>query len=147
MSQQYLTFKLAGEEYGVGILSVQEIRGWSAVTAMPNSPPWLLGIVDLRGVAVPVVDLRRRFALAPAEFGPSTVIIVIRVSAGNTERTVGLVVDAISEVYDIDASALRNLPDFGSSATSEMVNGLAHTHGKTVILLDAHRLATAEMVA
>jgi purine-binding chemotaxis protein CheW len=147
MSQQYLTFKLAGEEYGVGILSVQEIRGWSGVTAMPNAPAWLLGLLDLRGVAVPVIDLRRRFALAPAEFGPTTVIIVLRVSAGNEERTVGLLVDAISEVYDIESSAFRNLPDFGSSATSEMVNGLAHTDGKTVILLDAHRLATNAMVA
>ena len=139
--QQFLTFKLAGEEYGVGILTVQEIRGWSAVTAIPHSPPWVLGVIDLRGVVVPVIDLRRRFELAPAEFGPATVVIVIRVNAGNEERTVGLVVDAVSEVYDIDASAFRQLPDLGSSAASEVVNGLAHTDGKTVILLDAHRLA------
>jgi len=86
--QQFLTFKLAGEEYGVGILTVQEIRGWSAVTAIPHSPPWVLGVIDLRGVVVPVIDLRRRFELAPAEFGPATVVIVIRVNAGNEERTV-----------------------------------------------------------
>lgn len=140
-NQQFLTFKLAGEEYGVGILTVQEIRGWSAVTAIPHSPAWVLGVIDLRGVVVPVIDLRRRFELAPAEFGPATVVIVIRVNAGDEERTVGLVVDAVSEVYDIDESAFRQLPDFGSSAASEVVNGLAHTDGKTVILLDAHRLA------
>src|SRR5512144_1124032 len=106
-TQQFLTFKLAGEEYGVGILSVQEIRGWSAVTAIPHSPPWVLGVIDLRGVVVPVIDLRRRFELAPATFGPSTVVIVIRVATGGEERTVGLVVDAVSEVYDIDPSAFR----------------------------------------
>ncbi len=139
--QQYLTFKLAGEEYGVGILSVLEIRGWSAVTAIPHSPSYVLGVIDLRGVVVPVIDLRRRFELAAAEFGPATVVIVIRVNAGDEERTVGLVVDAVSEVYDIDPSAFRELPDFGSSAANEVVNGLAHTDGKTVILLDAHRLA------
>ena len=109
-NQQFLTFKLAGEEYGVGILTVQEIRGWSAVTAIPHSPPWVLGVVDLRGVVVPVIDLRRRFELAQAEFGPSTVVIVIRVHTGGEERTVGLVVDAVSEVYDIDESAFRQLP-------------------------------------
>jgi purine-binding chemotaxis protein CheW len=140
-NQQFLTFKLAGEEYGVGILTVQEIRGWSAVTAIPHSPPWVLGVIDLRGVVVPVIDLRRRFELAPANFGPSTVVIVIRVSNGAEERTVGLVVDAVSEVYDIDPSAFRQLPDLGSSAAGEVVNGLAHTDGKTVILLDATRLA------
>ena len=70
VNQQFLTFKLAGEEYGVGILTVQEIRGWSAVTAIPHSPPWVLGVVDLRGVVVPVIDLRRRFELAAAEFRP-----------------------------------------------------------------------------
>ena len=140
-NQQFLTFKLAGEEYGVGILTVQEIRGWSAVTAIPHSPPWVLGVIDLRGVVVPVIDLRRRFELATAEFGPSTVVIVIRVNNGEEERTVGLVVDAVSEVYDIDESAFRQLPDLGSTAAGEVVNGLAHTDGKTVILLDAQRLA------
>ena len=146
-NQQFLTFKLAGEEYGVGILTVQEIRGWSAVTAIPHSPPWVLGVVDLRGVVVPGIDLRCRFELAPDEFGPSTVVIVIRVNAGDGERTVGLVVDAVSEVYDIDDSAYRQLPDLGSSAAGEVVNGLAHTDGKTVILLDAQRLAACASTA
>jgi purine-binding chemotaxis protein CheW len=140
-SQQVLTFKLAGEEYGVGILKVQEIRGWSAVTAIPHAPAWVLGVIDLRGVVVPVIDLRRRFELDPAQFGPATVVIVIRVADGGEERTIGLVVDAVSEVYDIDASAYRALPDLGSTAASEVVHGLAQADGKTIILLDAERLA------
>jgi purine-binding chemotaxis protein CheW len=141
--QQFLTFQLAGEEYGLGILNVQEIRGWSAVTAIPHAPPWVLGVIELRGAAVPIVDLRRRLELPPAKFGPATVVIVIRVSAGVGERTVGLVVDAVSEVYDIAEESLRELPDVGSSAASEIVAGLAHADGKTVILLDALRLANS----
>jgi purine-binding chemotaxis protein CheW len=142
-SQQFLTFKLAGEEYGVGILNVQEIRGWSAVTAIPHAPAWVLGVIDLRGVVVPVIDLRRRFELEPAEFGPATVVIVIRVAGSGEGRTIGLVVDAVSEVYDINETAYRLLPDLGSTAASEVVKGLAHTDGKTLILLDAERLAAS----
>jgi purine-binding chemotaxis protein CheW len=140
-ARQVLTFKLAGEEYGIGILMVQEIRGWSAVTAVPHSPHWVLGVIDLRGVVVQIVDLRRRFELEPAQFGPSTVVIVIRVPAGGEERTVGLVVDAVSEVYDLDESSYRPLPEMGSAATSEVVLGLAQADGKTLILLNAERLA------
>lgn len=142
-TQQFLTFKLAGEEYGVGILMVQEIRGWSAVTAIPHSPEWVLGVMDLRGVAVPVIDLRRRFELEPATFGPSTVVIVIRVPNEGQERTVGLVVDAVSEVYDIDATTFRRLPELGSAASTDVVHGLAQADGKTLILLDAARLAVS----
>ena len=140
--QQFLTFKLDDEEYGIGILNVQEIRCWSPVISIPHQPEWVLGVLDLRGVIVPIIDLRRRFNLSPAKFGPATVVIVIRVSTGASDRTVGLVVDAVSEVYDVAQDALHDLPDVGSNAASEVVCGLAHTDGKTVILLDAMRLAT-----
>ncbi len=140
-ARQVLTFKLAGEEYGVGILAVQEIRGWSAVTAIPHAPRWVLGVMDMRGVAVPVIDLRQRFELEPAQFGPATVVIVLRVGEGAQQRTLGIVVDAVSEVYDIDSAKFRSLPDLGSAATNEIVYGLAHADGKTLILLDAERLA------
>ncbi len=142
--QQFLSFRLEGEEYGIGILNVQEIRGWSAVTSIPHQPDWVLGVLDLRGVMVPIIDLRRRFNLPPASFGPSTVVIVIRVSNGASDRTVGLVVDAVSDVHDIDAAELHDLPDVGSGAASEVVRGLAHADGKTLILLDAMRLATQQ---
>ena len=144
-AQQFLTFKLAGEEYGVGILMVQEIRGWSAVTAMPHAPDWMLGVMDLRGEAVPIIDLRRRFALEPAPFGPSTVVIVIRVPDGATQRVVGIVVDAVSEVYDIDTASCRSLPDLGSAAANELVQALAQTDGKTLILLNATRLMASAL--
>ena len=143
--QQFLTFKLAGEEYGVGILLVQEIRGWSAVTSVPHAPPWMLGVMDLRGVPVPIMDLRRRFDLEPAQFGPSTVVIVIRVPNGEEHRTIGLVVDAVSEVYDIDAADCHRLPELGSAASREVVQGLAHAEGKTLILLDAAQLTASAL--
>jgi purine-binding chemotaxis protein CheW len=143
--QQYLTFKLAGEEYGIGILMVQEIRGWSEVTAIPHAPEWVLGVMDLRGVAVPIVDLRRRFALEPAQFGPSTVVIVVRIPDAAQSCTLGLVVDAVSEVYDIEAADHRSLPELGSSASSAIVHGLAQMDGKTLILLDAARLACSAL--
>ena len=144
-TRQVLTFRLAGEEYGLGILAVQEIRGWSAVTAIPHAPVWVLGVIDLRGVVVPVIDLRQRFQLEPAEFGPATVVIVICVASGGEQRTVGLVVDAVSEVYDIDASTCRALPELGSAASSALVQGLAQADGKTLILLDAQQLAASAM--
>ena len=143
-SYQVLTFVLGSETYGVDILRVQEIRGWSPVITIPHQPEWVLGVLDLRGVIVPIIDLRRRFDLSPAKFGPATVVIVIRVSTGASDRTVGLVVDAVSEVYDVAQDALHDLPDVGSNAASEVVSGLAHTDGKTIILLDAMRLATQD---
>jgi purine-binding chemotaxis protein CheW len=144
-SQQYLTFKLAGEEYGVGVMLVQEIRGWSTVTVLPNAPDWMLGVLDLRGVAVPIMDLRRRFELEPAQFGPSTVVIVIRVPDGGVDRVVGIVVDAVSEVYDIDAASCHSLPDLGSTAANEVVQALAQTDGKTLILLNAACLTASAL--
>src|SRR5580698_3872046 len=94
-SEQYLTFMLAGEEYGVDILRVQEIKGWDKVTRIPHTPDYVLGVINLRGAVVPILDLRRRFGLETVEFGPTTVVIVVRVMNGLTERTVAVVVDAV----------------------------------------------------
>ena len=93
-SEQYLTFMLAGEEYGVDILRVQEIKGWDKVTRIPHTPAYVLGVINLRGAVVPILDLRRRFGLETIDFGPTTVVIVVRASGGGDERTVGVVVDA-----------------------------------------------------
>jgi chemotaxis signal transduction protein/anti-anti-sigma regulatory factor len=91
--EQYLTFMLAGEEYGVDILRVQEIKGWDKVTRIPHTPDYVLGVINLRGAVVPILDLRRRFGLESIAFGPTTVVIVMRVVSGPDERTVGVVVD------------------------------------------------------
>ena len=93
-AEQFLTFVLGGEEYGVTILQVQGIQGWDRCTPIPNTPDYILGVINLRGAIVPIVDLRRRFGMPAAEFGPTTVVIVVRVATERSERTLGLVVDA-----------------------------------------------------
>jgi purine-binding chemotaxis protein CheW len=137
---QYLTFLLAGEEYGVNILRVQEIRGWDAVTPIPNTPPHLLGVMNLRGAIVPIVDLRRRLGMAQVEFGKTTVVIVLKIYSQGGEKTMGFVVDAVSEVYNVSGDALKPPPDFGALVGTEFIQGLATMEGKTLILLDIDHL-------
>jgi purine-binding chemotaxis protein CheW len=139
-SEQYLTFMLAGEEYGVDILRVQEIKGWDKVTRIPNTPDYVLGVINLRGAVVPILDLRRRFGLETMAFGPTTVVIVVRVMSGRGERTVGVVVDAVSEVYNVDAADTKPPPDVCGSVDTMFVKGLATVEEKMLILLDIDRL-------
>jgi purine-binding chemotaxis protein CheW len=148
---QFLTFRLAAEEYGIDILSVQEIKGWSGVTPLPEAPSYLLGVINLRGSVVPIVDLRRRFSLATADFGPTTVVIVARVDSPSGTRIAGFVVDAVCEVYTVGDGDRRPVPDVGAG-TQEFVQGLATVEDKMIILLDVERLlshaaACAESVA
>jgi purine-binding chemotaxis protein CheW len=138
--EQFLTFVLGGEEYGVTILQVQGIQGWDRVTAIPNTPDYILGVINLRGAIVPIVDLRRRFGLPAAEFGPTTVVIVVRVAHEQHERTVGLVVDAVSEVCNVGPEDRKPAPDFGSGIRTDFVKGLATVDERMVILLDIDRL-------
>lgn len=139
-SNQYLTFMLGEEEYGVDILRVQEIKGWEDTTAIPNTPGYILGVMNLRGTVVPIVDLRLRFQLDSAEYLPTTVVIVLRVEGDHSTRTMGFVVDAVSEVYDVAAADLQPPPDFGARDTTEFIRGLAVVDEKMVILLDFDRL-------
>jgi purine-binding chemotaxis protein CheW len=135
-SEQYLTFMLAGEEYGVDILRVQEIKGWDKVTRLPHTPDYVLGVINLRGALVPILDLRRRFGLEAITFGPTTVVIVVRA----VERTVGMVVDAVSEVYNVDPAATQPPPDVCGSVDTVFVKALATVDDKMLILLDVDRL-------
>jgi purine-binding chemotaxis protein CheW len=139
-SEQYLTFMLAGEEYGVDILRVQEIKGWDKVTRIPHTPPYVLGVINLRGAVVPIIDLRRRFGLETIDFGPTTVVIVVRVGGGREERTVGVVVDAVSEVYNVDTADTKPPPDVCGSVDTVFVKSLATIEEKMLILLDIDRL-------
>jgi purine-binding chemotaxis protein CheW len=139
-SDQYLTFMLAGEEYGVDILRVQEIKGWDKVTRIPHTPDYVLGVINLRGAVVPILDLRRRFGLETIAFGPTTVVIVVRVMSGRDERTVGVVVDAVSEVYNVDAADTKPPPDVCGSVDTVFVKALATIEEKMLILLDIDRL-------
>lgn len=137
---QYLTFVLGGEEYGVEILSVQEIKGWEQVTRVPYSPDYVLGVMNLRGMIVPVIDLRRRLSLEKREFDASTVVIVLRVQTSRGEKTVGIVVDAVSEVYSVATEGIKPVPELGDASDGSCVKGIATVEGKMVMLLDVTAL-------
>jgi purine-binding chemotaxis protein CheW len=139
-SEQYLTFMLAGEEYGVDILRVQEIKGWDKVTRIPHTPDYVLGVINLRGAVVPIIDLRRRFGLEAIAFGPTTVVVVVRVAGGRDERTVGVVVDAVSEVYNVETEDTKPPPDVCGTVDTVFVKALATVDDKMLILLDIDRL-------
>ena len=139
-SKQYLTFYLNGEEYGVEILRVQGIQVWDTVTPIPHSPEYILGVMNLRGAIVPIIDLRKRFNMPDMDIGKTTVIIVVKTRNDDESRTIGMVTDAVSEVYSIDENALQPLPDFGGSVSSEFVKGLSTIEDKMLILLDIDRL-------
>lgn len=139
-TSQYLTFMLSGEEYGVEILRVQEIRGWESPTEIPNTPDFVLGVINLRGTVVPIIDLRKRFDMDKIEFGKTTVVVVVKVHHENGERTMGLVVDAVSDVYDIQTDQIQPSPEFGGVVNSEFVKGLAKINKNMIILLDLDKL-------
>lgn len=140
---QYLTFVCAGEEYGVEILCVQEIKGWESVTRVPYTPHYLLGVMNLRGVIVPVIDLRLRFGLQARPMDASTVVIVVRVRVGHGEKTAGIVVDAVSEVYSVSPEDIRPAPALGVAAEGACVRGLATVDEKMVMLLDIDELVSS----
>jgi purine-binding chemotaxis protein CheW len=143
---QYLSFFLGGEEYATDILSVQEIKGWDSVTRVPYSPDYILGVINLRGAIVPVIDLRVRFALESAPFDSATVIIVVHVAGPRGERIVGIVVDAVSDVYSIPSENVNPPPDTIGSIDHLFVVGLANLDGKLVIILDIERLVLSSVL-
>jgi purine-binding chemotaxis protein CheW len=140
LSAQYLTFICANEEYGVEILRVQEIRGWSAVTQMPELPPDVKGVMNLRGAIIPVVDLRARFGLEARLVDASTVVIVLKVQNELGEKTVGICVDGVSDVHNVAAHAIMATPDVGGCTENHCISGLVTLDGKTVMLLNIDRL-------
>jgi purine-binding chemotaxis protein CheW len=140
---QFLTFVCAGEEYGVAILCVQEIKGWEGVTRVPYAPDYLLGVMNLRGVIVPVIDLRTRFGLEARAADGSSVVIVVRVFSELGEKTAGLVVDAVSEVYSVSPGQIKPTPAMGATAEVACVHSLACIDDKMVMLLDIDKLVSS----
>ena len=145
-TNQMLTFVLGDETYGVDILRVQEIRGWSPVTRVPQSPPHVLGVLNLRGSIVPVVDLRMRLNLDRAEYTPVTVIIVLSIDSGHGRRDFGVVVDAVSDVINVQAADIKKAPDMGSQVNTEYIQGLATVAERMVMLLDIDRLIGLDII-
>ncbi len=144
-TEQYLSFTLADEEYGVEILRVQEIKGWDKVTHIPNSPHYLCGVLNLRGTIVPVVDLRLRFDMPPRDYTPTTVIVVLKVQ-GESERTVGVVVDAVSDAHNILPEAIKPVPDFGAAISTDYLKGLVSVDDTMIMILDVDRLLSVEAI-
>ena len=145
-ASRYLTFIIAGEEYGVDILRVQEIKGWDTITEIPNTPEYIRGVLNLRGTIVPVIDIRKRFELDSIEYGNTTVIIVLKLVAVKGERIMGFVVDAVSDVYNVTQEQLHAPPDFGAIVSTDFIRGVATVNEKMVILLDVDRLVDVEVV-
>ncbi|MDQ7844864.1 MAG: chemotaxis protein CheW [Armatimonadota bacterium] len=137
---QYLTFTLGEEAYGLPILAVQEIRGYAPITRVPNTPPHVRGVMNLRGTIVPVVDLRTRLGLAETVPTPFTVIVVVTVAA----RSVGLIVDAVSDVLDLGAGDLEPPPEFGSGVDVRFITGVARSGGRLILLLSLERVLDRE---
>ncbi|MGC8520828.1 MAG: chemotaxis protein CheW [Steroidobacteraceae bacterium] len=146
-SRQVLTFVLGNETYGVDILRVQEIRGWSAVTKIPHAPPHVLGVLNLRGSIVPIVDLRMRFALERAEYTAITVIIVMSVVTSAGRRDFGVVVDGVSDVVDVNSAEVKPAPELGARGSTDYLLGLVSIAERMVVLLDIDRLIGRELTA
>ena len=143
---KYLTFVLAGEEYGIGILKVKEIIGIMAITTVPQTPEYMKGVINLRGKVIPVVDLRLKFGMESMEYTERTCIIVVEIEGDNRKIQMGIVVDAVSEVMNIKAGDIEDTPNFGSCLNTDYILGMAKTGGKVRILLDIDKVLREEEI-
>lgn len=137
---EYLVFTLGDEEYGIEILKVQEIRGCERVTRIANTPDFITGVTNLRGVIVPIVDLRIKFDLAGTEINDKTVVIVLSLA----QRVVGIVVDGVSDVLSLNADEIKPAPDFSVTLSTDYLLGLGSVDERMIILVDIEKLLTSE---
>jgi purine-binding chemotaxis protein CheW len=144
---KYLTFSLAGEEYGIGILKIKEIVGMMAITTVPRTPDYVKGVVNLRGKVIPVADLRLRFGMEEATYTDRTCIIVIEIYRGSGNVLMGIVVDSVSEVLNIKNSEIEDAPVFGAAMDTSYILGLAKINQRVKILLDIDRVFGREETA
>jgi purine-binding chemotaxis protein CheW len=142
--QDYLTFVVDEEEFGVDITSVKEIRVWSAVTKIPDTPDYLKGVINLRGVIVPIVDLRQRFNHVSKEYTETTVVVILQGIIRQKCTTVGIVVDAVCDVHKVKAGDVMEPPDLGSYIYSRFIKGMLVIDKKMIILLDSNKLLDVE---
>ena len=138
--EQYLTFTLAGEDYGVNILNVEEIRGLDTWTRIPNAPDFVRGVVNIRGSIVPVIDLRERFDVKADSYASDSVIIVLHGQTDSGTRIIGVISDAVSDVYDAQKTQVGATPEFGHGVNTEFIGGLATAGNKMVMLLEVDKL-------
>lgn len=139
-ADQYLTFILAGEEYAIDILRVQEIKGWDKVTSLPRTPDYLQGVINLRGTIVPIVDLRKRFKMPTIDYTPTTVVIVLKVVGEEHDRIMGIIVDGVSDVHNLKHDAIKPAPEMHGSIDSRFVSGLTTINNNMVVVMDIDTL-------
>ena len=142
-NQEFLVFSLGDEEYAVDILKVQEIRGYENVTRIANAPDFIKGVTNLRGVIVPIVDLRIKFHLERVEYGGQTVVIVVNVA----DRVVGIVVDGVSDVMTLTPEQIKPAPEFGVTLSSDFLSGLGSLEDRMLVLVDIDKLLTSDEMA
>ena len=138
-SRELLSFTLGGEEYGIDILKVQEIRGYDAVTTIANSPEFIKGVINLRGIIVPIVDMRIKFNLGKVEYNQFTVVIILNVA----NRVVGIVVDGVSDVITLTAEQLKPAPEFSAALDTQYILGLGTVDERMIIVMDIEKLMTS----
>lgn len=141
---QYLTFLLAGEEYAIGILEVKEIIEYDTVTAVPRTPKWIRGVINLRGSVVPVVDLAVKFGLDQKPVTKTTCIVIVETHYDHQSTTMGVIADAVSQVMDIASGDVQEVPDFGTRIQVDYLQGMAQLGKKFVLLLDIGRVLSGD---
>jgi purine-binding chemotaxis protein CheW len=140
---EFLTFTIAGVEYGIDILKVKEIRGFETVTKIVNTPPFMIGVINLRGVIVPIVDLRMKFKLGAVAYDQFTVVIILNIAG----RLIGIVVDSVSDVISLSIDQIRPAPKLGTSPDLYFIIGVGVTDNSMIILADIERLLSFEELA
>jgi purine-binding chemotaxis protein CheW len=141
---KYLTFQLGNEEFGIRVLKVREIMGIQEITAVPQTPGHVKGVINLRGKVIPVIDLRLKFGLPQAEYGQRTCIIVAQVQGESGPMLMGIVVDGVSEVLNLTAAEIENTPDFGEESAGQYLLGMAKVKGRVKILLDIDQVLSGQ---
>jgi purine-binding chemotaxis protein CheW len=141
---KYLTFQLGKEEFAIHVLRVREIMGVQDITAVPQTPPYVKGVLNLRGKVIPIVDLRMKFGMPELEYTPRTCIIVVEIDGDGGAVLTGVIVDAVSEVLAVQAADIEDTPDFGKGASAPYLLGMAKIKGKVKILLDINQLMAAQ---
>ena len=137
--RELLTFTLGSEEYGIDILKVQEIRGYDAVTTIANSPAFIKGVINLRGIIVPIVDMRIKFNLGKVDYDQFTVVIILNLAS----RVMGIVVDGVSDVITLTAEQLKPAPEFGTSLDTQYITGLGTVDDRMIIVMDIEKLMSS----
>jgi purine-binding chemotaxis protein CheW len=144
---KYLIFSLADEEFGIHVLKIKEIMGMQGITTVPNAPPYVKGVINLRGQVIPVVDLRMKFSLTPCEYTHRTCVVVVTTKGSTGERMVGAIADGVTEVLTLAEQDIEDTPDFGSGTVAPYLLGMAKVKGRVKILLEIDRvLSTQEQI-